>query len=153
MGMLKSQPFVASWGQLKWLLWISLYVTLGVFVPSFMTRAWAHRRRRSVSPHPKRLFQHGELGLASLWLAISVIWNLQASQLLPHTVALGSILLAFSGIMASAVWIESYCRQATGEGNDCTRAWRDSRNMTFLVLSMAAVTEILLDRYAKVAVQ
>ena len=70
---------------------------------------------------------------------------------MPQTRALGSVLLALSGTMAATVWIESYCRSATGMPNNPERAWRDSRNLAFLVFSMAVVIEILLDRFAKVA--
>jgi hypothetical protein len=135
---------------LKCLLWASFYMVLGILVPFFMARAWTHQHGANVQHHPKQLFQRGELGLAGLWLAISSLWNLQTSQLVGHTVALGSILLAFSGIMAGAVWIEGYCRESTGMVLNKGRGWRDSRNLFFLVLSMSAVTEILLDRYAKV---
>jgi len=84
-------------------------------------------------------------------LGISVIWDLLQSHYMPQTRALGSVLLALSGTMAAAVWIESYCRSATGMHNSPERAWRDSRNLAFLVFSMAVVIEILLDRFAKVA--
>jgi hypothetical protein len=150
MEILNSPTFTLAWVPLKCLLWASLYLVFGIFVPFFMTRAWTHQHGANVQHHPKQLFQRGELGLAGLWLAISALWNLQTSQFLPHTVAVGSILLAFSGIMAGAVWIESYCRQSTGIVLNTNRVWRDSRNMFFLVMSMAAVTEILLDRYSKV---
>ena len=83
-------------------------------------------------------------------LAISVIWDLQRSQYTSYTIALGSVFLAMTGIMAGAVWIESYCRRFTGIRFTSERAWRDSRNLALLVFSLAIVTEILLDRFAKV---
>jgi hypothetical protein len=149
----KLQVLMAAVGALKSLVWISLYVTMGIVVPSFLTRAWNHQHGREAPSQPKQLFRNGELGLASLWLAISVIWNLQTSLFFPHIIALGSLLLVSGGIMASTVWIETYCRVSTGVPHNPDRSWRDSRNMTFLVLSIAAVTQILLDRYAKVAMQ
>ena len=85
-----------------------------------------------------------------LMLAISVIWDLQKSEYTSDTIALGSVFLAMAGIMAGAVWIESYCRRTTGTRFRPDRAWRDSRNLTLLVFSLAIVTEILLDRFAKV---
>jgi hypothetical protein len=153
MGILNSPAFATAWVPLKVVLWVGLYIIFGIFVPLLMARAWGKQHGCSVQNHPKQLFQRGELGLAGLWLAISALWNLQSSQFLPHTVALGSILFAFSGIMAGAVWIESHCRQSTGMALSGNRSWRDSRSMLFLVLSMAAVTEILLDRYTKVMAQ
>ena len=101
-------------------------------------------------PRPKQLFERGELGLIGLVLVISVIWDLLRSPYMPQTIALGSVLLAVSGTMAGTVWIETYCRQSTGVSNN-PEAWRDSRNMAFLVFSMAIVIEILLERFAKVA--
>jgi hypothetical protein len=103
-----------------------------------------------VQPRLRQLFQNGELGLVSLMLAISVIWDLQKSQFTSQTIALGSVFLAMSGIMAAAVWIESYCRRSTGTKFTPERAWRDSRNLALLVFSLAMVTEILLDRFVKV---
>jgi len=86
-------------------------------------------------------------------LAISVIWDLQKSQYMPTTIALGSVLLSMAGIMAVSVWIETYCRRATGTDFSPERAWRDSRSLALLVFSMAWVTEILVDRFAKVVGQ
>jgi|GEM_PF-2116340 hypothetical protein len=142
---------MADWMSLKWLLWISLYLILGVFVPWAASLAWADQHGSNLRPRPKQLFERGELGLISLVLGISVIWDLLQSHYMPQTRALGSVLLALSGTMAAAVWIESYCRSATGMHNSPERAWRDSRNLAFLVFSMAVVIEILLDRFAKVA--
>lgn len=86
-------------------------------------------------------------------ITIAVIWDLQKSEFTPHTIALGSVLIAFCGIMAGAVWIESYCRRSTGIAMNAGRIWRDSRNFAFLVFSMATVAEILLDRLHKVILQ
>ena len=140
----------ADWASAKWLLWIGLYVSLGILVPWAMTRAWAHQHHSPLQPRLKQIFQNGELGLVSLMLAISVIWDLQKSQYTSYTIALGSVFLAMTGIMAGAVWIESYCRRSTGTRFRPDRAWRDSRNLTLLVFSLAIVTEILLDRFGKV---
>jgi hypothetical protein len=153
MNMLNSLNFVALAAPLRCLLWLGLFMVLGILVPFFLTRAWNQQHGLEVQSHPKQLFQRGELGLVGLWLAIAAIWNLQTSFFVPDVVALGSVMLAFAGIMAGSVWIESHCRQAAGMALNPQRAWRDSRNMLLLVLSMAAVTEILLDRYAKVVAQ
>jgi hypothetical protein len=142
-----------SWSSLKWLLWISLYLIPVVFLPWAISRTWAHQHGSDLQLRPKQLFQRGELGLLGLVLASSVIWNLLQSQFMPHTIALGSVLMALSGIMAVTVWVETYCRQTSGMICRPTRAWRDSRNLALLVFSMAAVMEILLDRFAKVAGQ
>ena len=101
-------------------------------------------------PRLKQIFQHGELGLVSSMLAISVIWDLQKSLYTSYTIALGSVFLALTGIMAGSVWVEAYCRRSTGTRFTSERAWRDSRNLTLLVFSLALVTEILLDRFVKV---
>jgi len=144
---------IPAWTSLKWLLWIGLYLVPVVFLPWAISRAWAHQHGTSLQLDPKQLFKRGELGLFSLILASSVIWNLLGSQFMPHTIALASILMAVCGVMALNVWIETYCRQLTGADWNPKRAWRDSRNMALLVFSMAAVMEILLDRFAKVAGQ
>jgi len=145
------QPIMAEWMSVKWLLWISLYLVLGVFVPWATALAWAHQHGSDLRPRPRQLFQRGELGLVGLVLVISVIWDLLQSQYMPQTRALGAVLLAVIGTMAGAVWIETYCRQSTGTDSNPERAWRDSRNLAFLVFSVAVVVEILLDRFAKVA--
>jgi len=143
----------AEWMAAKWLLWIILYLTVGIVVPWAMTRAWAHQHESTIQPGLKQLFQHGELGLIGLMLAISVIWDLQKSQYTSDTIALGSVFLAMTGIMAGSVWVEGYCRRGTGTRFTIERAWRDSRSLALLVFSLAIVTEILLDRFAKVAAQ
>jgi hypothetical protein len=142
-----------SWSSLKWLLWIGLYLIPVVFLPWAISRAWAHQHGSDLQVRPKQLFQRGELGLFGLVLASSVIWNLLQSQFTPHTIALGSVLLSVSGIMSVSVWVETYCRQSNEMVCRPGRAWRDSRNLALLVFSMAAVVEILLDRFAKVAGQ
>ena len=142
-----------SWTSLKWLLWIGLYLIPVVFVPWAISRAWTHQHGSDLPVRPKQLFQRGELGLFGLVLASSVIWDLLQSQFMPHTIALGSVLLALSGIMAVSVWVETGCRESGEITCNPERAWRDSRNLALLVFSMAAVMEILLDRFAKVAGQ
>ncbi|MGO9405203.1 MAG: hypothetical protein ACLPVW_17200 [Terriglobales bacterium] len=142
-----------DWTSLKWLGWISLYVIPVVFLTWAISRAWAHQHGKDLQLSPKRLFQRGELGLLGLVLASSVIWNLLQSQFMPHTIGLGSVLMALGGIMAASVWVETYCRESGMKSWHPERAWRDSRNMALLVFSMAAVMEILLDRFAKVAGQ
>jgi hypothetical protein len=103
-----------------------------------MTLAWAHQHRTTMRPGLKQIFQHGELGLVSLMLAISVIWDLQKSHYSSYTVAIGSVFLAMTGIMAGAVWVEAYCRRASGTRFTSERAWRDSRNLALLVFSLAS---------------
>ena len=148
---LNSLNLVADWTAVKWLLWIGLYLSFGILGPWVMTRAWVQQHRSNMQPRLRQIFQNGELGLIGFMLAISVIWDLQKSQYMPHTVALGSVFLAMTGIMAGQVWIESYCRRATGLDFHPERAWRDSRRLALLVFSLAFVTEILLDRFVKVA--
>src|ERR1700693_1754060 len=130
---------MADWMSLKWLCWISLYLVLGVFVPWATSLAWAHQHGSDLRPRLRQLFRRGELGLVGSVLAISVIWNLLQSPYMPQTRALGSVLLAVVGTMTGAVWIETYCRQTTGAVCNDERTWRDSRNLAFLVLSMAVV--------------
>jgi uncharacterized membrane protein YjgN (DUF898 family) len=148
---LATHELTADWTAAKWLLWIALYLTLGVFVPWVMTRAWTHQHRSSIRPQVRQLFQNGELGLVGLMLAISVIWDLQKSHYMSYTIALGSVFLILTGIMSGAVWIESYCRRSTGTRFSPERAWRDSRSLALLVFSMSVVTEILLDRFVQAA--
>jgi hypothetical protein len=135
----------------KWLVWIGLYLVMGVLVPWATALSWAHQHSRELRPRPRQLFQRGELGLVGLVVVISVIWNLLQSQFMQQTIALAAVLLAMMGTMAGDVWIETYCRQSTGTACDPRRTWRDSRNLAFLAFSVAVVVEILLDRFAKVA--
>jgi len=144
---------MADWMSLKWLLWISLYLVLGVLMPWATSLAWAHQHGSDLRPRPRQLFQRGELGLIGMVLVISVIWDLLRSPYMLQTRTLGAVLLGMAGTMAGAVWIEFYCRHSTGTVCSSERAWRDSRNLAFLVFSMATVVEILLDRFAKVAGQ
>lgn len=141
---------MADWMSLKWLEWIALYLVLGVFVPWATSLAWAHQHGSSLRPRLPELFKRGEFGLVGLILAISVVWNLLQSSYTPQTRALGAALLAVVGTMSGTVWIETYCRQATGTICLDERTWRDSRNLALLVFSIAVVVEILLDRFAKV---
>jgi hypothetical protein len=142
-----------SWTSLKWLLWISLYLIPVVFLPWAISHTWAYQHGKELNLKPQQLFRRGELGLPSLILASSVIWNLLESQFMPYTVALGAVIMGLSGVMALCVWVETYCRQASGVDLRPERAWRDSRSLALLVFSMAAVLEILLDRFARVVRQ
>lgn len=149
MGALLNQAVSTDWAPLPWF-WLFLYGTLGVCAPFWLIRTWEHQHARKIQAGPRQLFKFGELGLVSLILAISVIWDLQKSQFTSHTVALGSILLAFGGVMAGVVWTESYCRRCTGKPFSTDRTWRDSRNLALMVFSMASVVQILITRMAKV---
>jgi hypothetical protein len=145
--------WTSLWTSLKWLLWVSLYVVPVVFLPWAISRTWDYQHGKELRLKPQQLFRRGELGLPSLILASSVIWNLLQSQFTVYTVALGSTIMALSGMMAVTVWVETYCRQAAGNDLRPERAWRDSRSLALLVFSMAAVLEILMDRFAKVVGQ
>jgi hypothetical protein len=144
---------VASLISLKCLLWVNLYLISVVLMPWAISRSWAHQHGSALQPRPKQLFERGELGLVSLVLVCSVMWDLLQSSFMPQTTALGSILLASAGIMAATVWVETYCRRQSGSDHSPPRAWRDSRNLALMVFSMAAVVEILLDRLAQVVRQ
>jgi len=139
-----------GWTLLKSLSWISLYVIAVIFLPWAISRTWVHQHGRQLQVSPPQFYKRGELGLPSLILAVSVIWNLLQSQFMPHTIALGVVILGFSGMMAVAVWVETFCRQSTGTDWHPERAWHDSKSLALLVFSVAAVMEILLDRLTKV---
>lgn len=142
---------MASWNSIKWLVWIALYVTPAIFLPWAISRSWVQQRGGTAQFSPKQLFERGELGLLGMILSSGVIWHLLQSQFMTHTIAVGSVLLALSGIMAATVWVETYCRQYSGTDRHPARGWRDSRSITLAVFSIAAVVEVLLDRFAKVA--
>jgi len=142
-----------DWTSLKWLFWVGLYVVPVVFLPWAISRTWVHQHGRDLQLTPLRFYKRGELGLPSLILAISAIWNLLQSPFQHNTVALGAVILGLSGMMAAAVWVETYCRQASGTDWHPERAWRDSKSLALLVFSTAAVMQILLDRVAKVVAQ
>jgi hypothetical protein len=141
---------MTSWNSMKWLVWMGLYLIPAIILPMAISRSWVHQHGRAVQFNPKNLFERGELGLFSLILSSSVIWNLMQSQYMPHTIALASIIMVLGGIMALTVWIEAYCRRQSGTDWHPARAWKDSRNLALLVFSMAAVLQVLLDRLAKV---
>jgi hypothetical protein len=141
---------MAVWYSIKWLLWIGLTLIPTLFLPWALSRTWVHQHRVELEASPRKLFVRGELGLISAILAGSVIWNLLQSEFVLHTIALGSILLAFSGIMALTVWVECYCRESSREMCEPGRIWRDSRDLALCVLSVATVVQILLDRLGTV---
>ncbi len=70
---------------IKWLLWICLYLVMGVLVPWATALSWAHQHGSELRPRPRQLFQRGELGLIGLVVVISVIWNLLQSQFMQQT--------------------------------------------------------------------
>lgn len=138
------------WYSLRWLFWIAAFLVPVLFLPWAVSRAWMHQHGVQIQASPRRFFARGELGLLSVILASSVIWNLLQSEFMPHTIALGAIVLALAGIMALAVWVECYCRQNSREACDSERAWRDSRSLALCVFSIAMVVQILLDRLQRV---
>ena len=141
---------MAGWTSLKWLFWIGLYLLPVVFLPLAISRSWGQQHGHPQKFRLKELFERGELGLLSLVLASSVVWNLLQSQFVPHTIALASMTVAVLGIMSLTVWVETYRRRQSGSDWRPQRAWRDSRNLALLTLSMAGVMQILLDRLSKV---
>jgi hypothetical protein len=129
---------------------LALYVLFGIFMPVAMARAWIRKTGQERRIHVKDLFGRGELGLLALALTVPIIWDIQRSGYAPQTIAAGSVIAGVIGIMAAAVWVESYCRHLTGARNDPGRAWRDSRSLAFFVFTMAAIVEILLCRLGRV---
>jgi hypothetical protein len=129
---------------------LALYLLFGMFVPVAMARAWMRKSGQERRIHIQDLFGRGELGLLALALTVPIIWDLQKSAYAPQTIAAGSVLVGVTGMMAAAVWVESYCRNLTGTRNDPKRAWRDSHNLAFFIFTMAGVAEILLYRFARV---
>ena len=129
---------------------LALYLLFGMFVPVAMARAWMRKSGQEQRIHIQDLFGRGELGLLALALTVPIIWDLQKSAYAPQTIAAGSVLVGITGMMAAAVWVESYCRTLTGTRNDPKRAWRDSKNLAFFIFTMAGVTEILLYRLARI---
>lgn len=144
---------MSEWNSIKWLVWIALYVLPAFLLPWAVSRSWVQQRGGTVRYSPKQLFERGELGLMSLVLASGVIWDFLRSEFAPHTIAVGTVLLAMVGIMAMTVWVETYCRQHSGTDWHPERAWRDSRSLGLFVFSMAAVMEILLDRLTRLGAQ
>jgi hypothetical protein len=129
---------------------LALYLLFGMLVPVAMARAWMRKSGQERLIHVQDLFGRGELGLLGLALTVPIIWDIQRSTYAPQTIAAGSVLLGITGMMAAAVWVESYCRTLTGTRNEPRRAWRDSRNLAFFIFTMAGVAEILLYRLARV---
>lgn len=144
---------MAVWNSIKWLLWIGVFLVPTLFLPWAIARTWVHQHKVELETSPRKLFDRAELSLLSVVLAGSVVWNLLQSQFVPHTIALGSVLLAFGGMMALTVWVETYCRQVSNGPCEPTRTWRDSRALALCVFSVATVVQILLDRLQTVAAQ
>lgn len=138
------------WYSVRWLIWIAAFLVPVFFLPWAISRAWMHQHGVQIQASPRSFFARGELAVLSVVLACSVIWNLLQSEFMPHTIALGAIVLAIAGIMALSVWVECYCRQNSQKRRDPDRGWRDSRNLALCVFSVATVLQILLDRLQRV---
>jgi len=141
---------MTNWYLIRWLVWMAVFLGPVLFLPWVISRAWMHQHGALIQAGPRSFFAHGELGLLSVILASSVIWNLFQSEFTPHTTSLGAIVLALAGIMALCVWVECYCRQIGQERCDPERVWRDSRSLSICVFSVATVVQILLDRLQRV---
>lgn len=134
---------------LKWIIRIGLYPIVIVCVPWVLTRSWSRRHGSDFRPGVHQLFQRGELALISLVTGVPIVWTIMQSQFPAQTVAMASVLVAMTATMAGSVWVECYCRQQSNVAADNRRGWRDSRNIALAVFTMAAVIEILLDRFAQ----
>jgi hypothetical protein len=128
--------------------WFGLYAAFGVLAPWLL-----HRTRKGLSgldTSPRKLFQHGEIGLFGLLLAISAVLDLRTSGLPTQLILTDAVILIFSGLIAVTPWLEDYSRGSQGLTNRDDRTWVDSRKLLFLVLSVAFTTEVLLEHSAKV---
>lgn len=134
----------------RWIWWLALYWMAVILVPWVLVNAWIHQHGKGLKPRIREIFQRGELGLLSVAFATAAIWDLQRSSFTFATVAIGSVLLGLSGVMAANVWVEHYCRSVNATRLNPGRSWRDSRDLALLVFSIATVAEMLLDRLAKV---
>ena len=121
-----------------------------IIVPWVLVRSWMRQQGENQRPKLKNMFQRAELGLVSIIFATAAIWDLQRSSYTFATIAAGSVLLGLCGVMAANVWVEHYCRDATGARLGIDRSWHDSRDIAMLVFSVTLVSEMLIDRLARV---
>ena len=121
-----------------------------IIVPWVLVRSWMRQQGENQRPKLKNMFQRTELGLVSIIFATAAIWDLQRSSYTFATIAAGSILLGLCGVIAANVLVEHYCRDATGARLGIDRSWHDSRDIAMLVFSVTLVSEMLIDRLARV---
>lgn len=131
-----------AWFPTEAVWWLGLYGGCGVCLPWLLR--WTQKGRLGLDTTPRRLFQRGELGLFGVFLAISVILDLQRSNVPSAFGAANSVVLAIAGLMAGSVWLEDYSRSEEGLANQDERTWVDSQRLLFLVFSLAFTTEVLL---------
>lgn len=125
---------------------VGLFLTLGVVGPWLMARLWARQRGSSYRPTLQSVFSRGELGLVSLGVATAVIWDVGAAPFSTALIYAVSFVVAAVGVAAAVAWVVIHCRAVgLGANDDAPRTFRESRNLAFLVFSVALVTEILLE--------
>ena len=132
-------PIEAFW-------WLGLYGGVGILAPWLLR--FTQKGRSGLDTSPRRLFQHGELGVFGLLLAISAMLDVRRSGLPTQLVLANAVILGLCGLMAASSWVEDYARTSQGLGKPDQRTWTDSRKLLFLAVSIAFTTEVLLEHSA-----
>src|ERR1700693_1241128 len=95
--------------------WFGLYAAFGVLAPWLL-----HRTRKSLSgldTSPRKLFQHGEIGLFGLLLAISAVLDLRTSGLPTQLILTDAVILLFSGFVGGQPGVTASFRGWWGVGH------------------------------------
>lgn len=125
--------------------WVGINVAIGVFGPlivGVMFVRYAARRPRITL---RQFYEKGELGLASLLIALSVIVDVRKSHYAPDPVGWIVFCLSAFAFASAYVWAVPLCTGLVGASVDWGKVWRDSWRIAFVVFSVGLVTEILVE--------
>src|SRR5260370_34713219 len=125
--------------------WIGVNLILGILGPLLVGQAWVYFNSTQPKVTLRQFYQHGELGLVSLTLALTVILDVRKASYSGSMV--GTIIgsLAVFSFIAGVVWVIPLCNDLVGVKVDWDKVVKVSKIVAWIVLCVGVVTEILLE--------
>jgi hypothetical protein len=125
--------------------WAGINIVIGVFGPLIVGRLFV--RYNVNKPHItlRQFYEKGELGLAGLLIALSVIFDVEKSAFTTQTTRLAVFCLYFLAAASAYTWAVPLCNNLAKTPVRWRKVWRDSSRIALMVFSIGLVTEIILE--------
>jgi hypothetical protein len=125
--------------------WVGINIAIGVFGPVIVGRTFVRYNKSKPSITLRQFYAKGELGLASLLIALSVIVDVNKSHSSPPVRQMMIPCLSIFAFASALVWAIPLCNSVAKVSVDWKKVWRDSWRVAVVVFSVGLVTEVLLE--------
>jgi len=125
--------------------WILINIAIGVFGPLIVGVMFVRYAARKPRISLRQFYARGELGLASLLIALSVIVDVRKSHYAHNLAEMIVVSLSFFALASAYVWAVPLGTGLVGATVDWEKVWQDSWRVALVAFSVGLVTEILVE--------